>query len=286
MSARAAISPNSRVLIVAIVLFALITTAQFAAALAANSNALLVDCASMLVDTMSYIFNLITECSASENEKRTMRRGLISSFLSIVVLCGITAWGLAGSLEILLQKGSVPDTLEPVLVVIFGVLGLAVDVVAMAAFKVWGFQLEESHTSETESSSFVNMCSAFAHVLADSIRSITSVILGLVVIYDDSVNGSVCDAIATLVVASTIIVGTVPLVAKWFRTASDYFSFERRHSQATKENAVPPPMPLPKDHLSSSSSSTTTTAEAKEAPAASEVATTSGGSTDRELELV
>lgn len=278
----AQISRNSRVLIVAIVLFATITVTQFAAAIAAHSNALLVDCASMLADTISYIFNLISECSRSEDERSRMRRGLISSFMSIIVLCAITTWGLADSIQILfVDSGAVPDTLEPYPVLIFGSLGIAVDLLTLAAFKVWGFQIDENQTAETESSSFVNMCSAFAHVLADCIRSITSVILGIVVIYDKSVNGSVCDAIATLVVAATIIVGIVPLVVKWVRTASDYFSLQNRrprNSSTTGNNTPPsiqlPPLPPPKtDALS------TLTVEAKEAPSAAAGTSETGSAT-------
>merc|ERR550517_697696 len=52
------------------VLFAAITCAQFGAALIAHSLALLGDCGSMAVDTISYAVNLWAECVEKEHQQR------------------------------------------------------------------------------------------------------------------------------------------------------------------------------------------------------------------------
>lgn len=56
------LTQNGKILLVAIVLFGTITTAQFAAAFIANSLALLADCGSMLADVITYVFNFLAEC--------------------------------------------------------------------------------------------------------------------------------------------------------------------------------------------------------------------------------
>merc|ERR1719245_34646 len=80
---------RQRGIVVTMTLFATITSAQFFAAFAAHSLALLGDCASMAVDTLSYGANLWAECVDS---KHKMSNQLIASFVSIIVLLSITGY--------------------------------------------------------------------------------------------------------------------------------------------------------------------------------------------------
>jgi len=75
---------NIKILLVCGLLFATITSAQFVAAFVSNSNALLVDCYSMLVDTMSYGINLVAECRPRARKKE--RNQLIAAGLSLGIL--------------------------------------------------------------------------------------------------------------------------------------------------------------------------------------------------------
>ena len=225
---------NAKALIVAIILFTTITAVQFVAAIVSNSDALLVDCASMLVDAMTYVFNLHAEIKGKDKTqslKDVARRALISSGFSIVVLYGITAWGLSDAIGTLMTR-HVKDDLDPSIVLVFGILGFVFDSFTLLAFRWWGFNPDETGDvvevspgglSKRESS-LVNMCSALTHVIADSIRSLTSVLLGLVVILDRSVNGSKADGYATFVVASTILLGNMPLIRAWSKATRDYFA--------------------------------------------------------------
>ena len=226
-----------KILSVAIVLFLSITGAQFFFALYAHSNALLVDCASMLVDTLTYVGNLWAACRAGADDDddggekardggEKARDTLAMSCVSIVVLYAITAWGLFGAVSALLRRDAA-DSLDGDVVLAFGVFGVVFDGAALFAFRYWGDDDEppstpsdesletgvmlQNQNSESESDSDdeddapdvaavgrsadeMNMCSAYSHVIADVIRSVTSIALGLAVILDPSLNGSTRDA--------------------------------------------------------------------------------------------
>lgn len=202
---------RAKALFVTVMLFFAITVIQFFAALISHSTALLVDCASMLVDTMTYAINLWAECAGESDE----RYSLFSSGLSLFVLYAITAWGLIDAIVDLVTNSYVEDDLEPGIVLVFGFGGLVFDVLAICALRRWGLDHHSSHNSPSEDASLVNMFSALTHVVADGVRSFTSIVLGVLVLVDPKLNGSECDDYATLVVAATILVGSVPLFIEW-----------------------------------------------------------------------
>ena len=94
---------HAKVLTVALVLFLSITCAQFGLALLARSNTLLVDCASMLVDSATYAGNLWAVCRETNDPEDAARGALVTSGLSILVLAAITAWGLSGAVVLILD---------------------------------------------------------------------------------------------------------------------------------------------------------------------------------------
>ena len=261
-------SGQVKTLSVVIALFSLIAFVQFFFALYAHSNALLVDCASMAVDTLTYAGSLWGACATADGGGAGdggARRALATSCASIVVLYGVTAWGLAGAVRDLLAR-DLDDDLDAAVVLAFGVFGLVFDAAAVFAFRVFvdgddgGAAGESAGDGEdrgvmlrtwdddddgigdrasgvmlrtwdrgdggdgeapalARSADDMNMCSAFSHVLADCIRSVTSIALGLAVLLDPRLNGARWDAYATVVISSTILLGSTALAGDWCRLA-------------------------------------------------------------------
>ena len=77
---------HAKVLTVALVLFLSITCAQFGLALLARSNTLLVDCASMLVDSATYAGNLWAVCRETDDPEDAARGALVTSGLSLSLI--------------------------------------------------------------------------------------------------------------------------------------------------------------------------------------------------------
>ncbi|KAJ8598760.1 hypothetical protein CTAYLR_009863 [Chrysophaeum taylorii] len=259
---------EAKILVVTVALFGVITVVQFFAASISRSTALLVDCASMLVDALTYAANLWAVCAAAESDTDARARySLCSSGLSLAVLYGITAWGLADAIVDLFTHKDIEDDLDAWVVLGFGIGGLVFDGLALAAFKAWGLPntyVEYVQTQTTDGSdgciedepssprtqrdaddaSLVNMFSALTHVVADSVRSVTSIVLGALVLLDPKLNGSQCDDYATLVVAATILLGSAPLLLEWLRLTR-----VRRDDDRRRRRQEGPPPALEKNKL-------------------------------------
>ena len=232
---------HAKVLTVALVLFLSITCAQFGLALLARSNTLLVDCASMLVDSATYAGNLWAVCRETNDPEDAARGALVTSGLSILVLAAITAWGLSGAVSDLRRRHP-PDRVNAEIVLILGIFGLVFDAATLLAFRAWGGTDEdeeegielvgtgEEHDFEDieRTAEDMNMCSAFSHVAADTIRSVTSVSLGLLIMLRPDLNGAKWDAYATLIVTATVLLGSVHLAMDWCRVARGLARARRR----------------------------------------------------------
>jgi Co/Zn/Cd efflux system component len=232
---------HAKVLTVALVLFLSITCAQFGLALLARSNTLLVDCASMLVDSATYAGNLWAVCRETNDPEDAARGALVTSGLSILVLAAITAWGLSGAVQDLRRRHP-PDRVNAEIVLILGIFGLVFDAATLLAFRAWGgtdqddeagIELvgtgEENDFEDIEKTAEdMNMCSAFSHVAADTIRSVTSVSLGLLITLRPDLNGAKWDAYATLIVTATVLLGSVHLAVDWCRVARGLARARRR----------------------------------------------------------
>ena len=232
---------HAKVLTVALVLFLSITCAQFGLALLARSNTLLVDCASMLVDSATYAGNLWAVCRETNDPEDAARGALVTSGLSILVLAAITAWGLSGAVSDLRRRHP-PDRVNAEIVLILGVFGLVFDAATLLAFRKWGGSDEDDEagielvgTGEEDdfedverTAEDMNMCSAYSHVAADTIRSVTSVSLGLLIMLRPDLNGAKWDAYATLIVTATVLLGSVHLAVDWCRVARGLARARRR----------------------------------------------------------
>ncbi len=181
---RLEISSNAKVLIVAICAFGSITVAQTVAAVFANSLALLGDCASMAVDTLTYCGNLYAEVVPQGSPRETKKAQLIASAASLLVLTSVTIAVVqdakvrietetaaleAASSEapVELQTGGTALTADgdqqagssgvdgveevnPYIVLTFAVLGLALDCATFGAFHVWGREPSTSYPANPE----------------------------------------------------------------------------------------------------------------------------------------
>ena len=139
------------------------------------------------------------------------------------------------------------EEVDPYIVFAFAVAGLVLDCTTFAAFHVWGRspqrsvgspsrssgngpgkagrddlsdegEEEEEGSLGSASSSQLNMCSAFLHVLADCLRSATTLCEAILIgVYD--FDSERTDAIASLVVSATILVGCAVAAVLWVRSA-------------------------------------------------------------------
>lgn len=233
-------SGNSKILTVVILLFGSITVAQFLASLAAGSDALFVDCGSMLVDTCTYALNLCAE------KRRGQVMDLSASGISILVLLIVSISGLKDSMKDLRHPRE-KEHLSPEIVLIFGSIGVCFDLISFWGFYRWGLHSilsgygegspmaspmavndAMSPSSRIIGSTSMNMRSAFMHVGADLLRSMVTVLEGLLVIFGHT-DGKSTDSLASLVVSITILSGVAAGVLAWSRQACLFFS--RRSSE-------------------------------------------------------
>lgn len=192
------------------------------------------------------------------------RYSLLSSGLSLFVLYAISGWGLVDATVDLFGQDGIEDDLDPLIVLGFGIGGLVFDCFAVGAFKFWGVDSSKVNhgyasaatdeasddaiegeslidTASAQEATRVNMFSALTHVVADGVRSVTSIMLGALVLMDPKLNGSQCDDYATLVVAGTILVGSLPLAMEWrqlVHSQSQFADFTDLSSKPYKRQAI------------------------------------------------
>ena len=228
-------SPNVRILALVALLFGTITSVQFVAALIANSNALLVDCICMAVDTLSFCGNIVGEWiteggwlgggdggggdSGSETAgllagggggERSLAIGqLVGSGFSLLALVGFASWFLVKAAFDIADLDEAADDVNPWIVFGFACAGLVFDASSLVAFRVWG------DPANADSGEKLNMGSALLHVLADSLRSIVTLVESLLIFRFPDTSSALFDAWATLVVAGLVIAAAVPPFVAW-----------------------------------------------------------------------
>lgn len=226
---------NSKALVVVILLFGTISTAQFFAAWVASSDALLVDCWSMLVDTATYVMNWCAERRSGDALE------LLASGFSLLVLSAVSVWGLLEGTMDLADPHEEGDV-SPGIILAFGIWGVVFDCLSFWGFYKWGLQglvsgsrsgkyedlelnekcaitentEEAAVTSCPKSGASMNMRSAFLHVGADFLRSTTTVIEGLFILVGGT-HGRSTDSVASIVVSGTILMGACSAAIPWAR---------------------------------------------------------------------
>lgn len=104
------LTPNSKVLLVAMFFFSAITIAQAFAAIAAHSRSLLVDCVSMGIDAASYGFNVISEAWPNPDKRKAERNQLVTAGISFALLIGFTLSFMLEALDTVMQDDDTDDS--------------------------------------------------------------------------------------------------------------------------------------------------------------------------------
>ena len=222
------VTNNKKVaLSMSLVLFATITSAQVVGALIAGSTALLADCASMGVDTISYAVNLIAECFPQPDKLKQQRNFLVTAGASYIALVGISIYFCVGAIEALVANEDDEEDPDANIIFAFAVTGILFDVISLVPYF---FQLKGSEDASSQ-----NLKSACTHVGADLLRSISTCIEGIL-LWTTSINGERLDAIVTLIVTATILIGVMHPIVMWFINLKQYLEDKEKH--ANGENDV------------------------------------------------
>lgn len=257
---------NVALLNIAFVSFLGFTILQTFAAVLARSEAMMGDSASMGVDAMTYAFNLYAEKRKDTADKKTkLLLELIPPAISVVVLLVVTFF-LFRKAIITLAMG-VPENPadEPnvAIMFIFSSSNLLLDGLNIFCFArakhATGYNTgvedanldPQSSITESEegqrlkgdlnndSSSFgakmedeeetnLNMCSAYTHVFADTLRSIAVIIASSIAETVDSIDPEEADATAAIVVSVIIFFSLIPLVQGIVHTWSELKTERKR----------------------------------------------------------
>ena len=138
------LSGNTKSLLVMFFLFTTITAAQWVAGLMAHSLALQADCASMAVDALSYLGNMVAECRTDQRSRARLELGM--SAFSLLLLAWFTLLFMAKAVnsvaiaESAIAEGAEGDDAEavdPDIVLGFAMLGILFDVASLVGFRVW-----------------------------------------------------------------------------------------------------------------------------------------------------
>jgi len=215
---------NMRVLALTAGLFALITAVQFVAAGGAGfdkvlgvpkSDALLADCVSMAVDSLTYLLNIFVEAREGSRFHRELQ--LIVPAISLSILVYFTV-------DVLLEaKGTLageeddegdPYANQPMkrayILGGFATLGIIFDLIALRAF-----------VKDADKGS-LNMWAAFAHVGADFVRSITTLVAAILIL--NGSDGKLTDAWACVAVTWLIFGGVLFAVYEWAKDFRSYIA--------------------------------------------------------------
>jgi Co/Zn/Cd efflux system component len=168
-----ALSGNGKSLLVMFILFSTITATQYYAAILAHSVALKADCASMAVDAVSYLGNMVAECTSHKRCRAILE--LIMSAASLMLLGYFTrAFFLEAAASVGLLRSSSSEAgeedVDAMIVLSFAALGILFDVLSLASYKAWHADPSGRPGAATAASPSINMLSALLHVLSDLAR--------------------------------------------------------------------------------------------------------------------
>eukprot|EP00299_Pterocystis_sp_00344_P012588 c6068_g1_i2.p1 GENE.c6068_g1_i2~~c6068_g1_i2.p1 ORF type:complete len:273 (-),score=42.85 c6068_g1_i2:114-881(-) len=201
--------------LIPLVLFATITSAQVVGALIAHSLALLADCVSMFLDTLTYAGNLWAEMHPTTHVQTRRRNQLIASGVSFLALLAVTLTFLVQGIQVVVQPDDEEDdNVDPYIVFGFAVAGILFDLISLSPF---------FFKHESDSATHMNTCSALVHILSDLLRSSTT-LAASIMIWTTNYNSTKIDGYAALIVTSIILVGLVGALFSWFRDVRKYYS--------------------------------------------------------------
>lgn len=269
------LTPNSKVLLVAMFFFSAITIAQAFAAIAAHSRSLLVDCVSMGIDAASYGFNVISEAWPNPDKRKAERNQLVTAGISFALLIGFTLSFMLEALDTVMQDDDTDDSccdaggsddvclvensscgnytadedqctqnscvwkgVNPYIVLFFALFGLLFDLISLLAFRKWGQSF--SVLVGGEDTEALNMSSALMHVLSDCLRSATTLIESLLILAGTDIPSYVLDGYATLIVTASILGGALRAVYKWVRQLEAWIKAGKEGGSMLAAQGPPP----------------------------------------------
>uniref|UniRef100_A0A7S3L4V1 Cation efflux protein transmembrane domain-containing protein n=1 Tax=Amphora coffeiformis TaxID=265554 RepID=A0A7S3L4V1_9STRA len=273
-------------------------------AIIANSESMMADCEAMIVDAMTYLFNLCAERIKnkpfSEKElampaetrelKREARRlwlELIPPTISVTCLIVIVIMTLIESIaEFRGQAAGDEDDVSVPIMLFFSGANLLLDFVNVACFarsgSTFGAQMIRDEHEELRSSlrglragettaliesvkdqrsdstddvenagtrygtaqssrrgasatvMNLNMCSAWTHVCADTLRSVSVLIAAAIATVFPSVSGALSDSLAAIAVSVIILVSVAPLIQGLIITAVQLYQLKRDFGDALR----------------------------------------------------
>ncbi|KAJ6252867.1 hypothetical protein M0813_13729 [Anaeramoeba flamelloides] len=201
-------SSNICTLLLMFTLFLLITVAQFIASFVSNSNALLEDSSLMAVDTMSYLITILSEKGKRTSKKKKLLVKIIAAFLSILILFAITIWVLIESVQNIVDQNHDREV-DGKIVLIFSIIGLAIDLTCIFNF------YRNKRKNKNDQITKLNMNSSLFHVLSDLLRSFSTLVESILIMYF-KVEPGITDDIVSLIISSLIVMGSFQMFKKIF----------------------------------------------------------------------
>lgn len=188
--------------------------AELVAAILAKSESLLGDSITMMVDGGTYGINLWAEkAKEGKSEIERIKIDTIAPAISLVALIGVTIYVTYGAAERLANQSEADgNDADPTVMWAFALVNLVLDFVNIAMFFVGKSDAGTYYFSCTVCNKLdLNMMSAFAHVGADTLRSIAVLVAGIAA-DENYVSSDRADSIGAIVVSFAIALSCVPLV--------------------------------------------------------------------------
>lgn len=242
----------------------------------AHSEAMMTDCAAMMVDVVTYLFNVLAErmkrgdpsMSARDLRLRRLYLELVPPFISVLTLIIVTVLALKEAFATLVSKKVDNNEADLGIMLAFSGLNLILDIFNVGCFArvdqavgLPGQQTLQPHghsrrpserviptgaptdectpllnrmesdgeySQESEGATGMlnmNMCSAWTHILADTLRSVAVLVAaGFASIFPGILTPNDADSDAAIVVSIIILISLVPLLQGLYLTACKIYT--------------------------------------------------------------
>jgi len=197
---------------------------QMIGSIIANSLSMFSDSGSMLVDSFAYMINIFLERRKNQlGPDATKLWEVYTSVASVVLLVIVTIVALTDAAK-RLQSREDDDDVDGRFVLGFAAGNLFVDVIMCTNYC---YQLrhrrkptfKEQVMSETKEQ--LNMVAAFIHLFADTLRSVTGVIAGILE-QDETLDAIFVDAVATFIVCGAIMMAAAFVLYEAYMQYKEY----------------------------------------------------------------
>jgi len=238
---------NEKLLLVVGILFLAFAVTEVFASIASSSLSLLGDAMSMVVDVFTYGMNLFAERRkriGGMSVRTRLKLELWIPAISVAALLVTSAYVVGEAVETIMHPAETSSTVSSIMLE-FSIANLLIDGLSVFFFarvnSVLGYNvldkivpsakprgnsdssenstlMEDDSDVETgqmsstwRSKGNTNMCSAYTHVVADTLRSLAVTVAACIALANKNVNPDLSDAWAAIVVSVIILGSTVPL---------------------------------------------------------------------------